>query len=102
MLGEAFFDFGNGSAGVQVLGADLCTVHNGVAAIELKGIVEFGKAFLSELVSRVFNPAKGLHEDSRSKVLIGIPPVGRTGSTAASTEDTFVHAIEFAPVFSGL
>jgi hypothetical protein len=43
-----------------------------------------------------------LHEDSRSKVLLRIPPIRRARSGTASTQDAFVHTIQFLSVLGGL
>mmetsp|Transcript_3554 Transcript_3554/g.8556 ORF Transcript_3554/g.8556 Transcript_3554/m.8556 type:complete len:255 (+) Transcript_3554:104-868(+) len=85
-----------------MLGADLGAVHNGVAAVELKCVVQFLQSLRSGRVPRVLDPPVGLHENSRSQVLVGVPPVGRTGRRAAGTEDALVHAVELGTVLLGL
>ena len=41
----------------------------------------------------VDHPPVGLHEYSRSKVLLWVPPVGRARRAAAETQDTLVETI---------
>ena len=45
---------------------NLGAVHNGVATIKLKGIIQIGQALLGLAVTRIFNPTIGLHEYGRS------------------------------------
>lgn len=48
------------------LGAGLCTVHDGVAAVEREGVLQLGQALLCEIVSGVDHPAIGLGKQSMS------------------------------------
>jgi len=45
-----FFNFGNGFRRIQMLGARLGAVHNGMTPIKLEGIIELIKALPSRLV----------------------------------------------------
>jgi hypothetical protein len=99
---QSLFDLRNRLARIQMLGTDLAAIHNRMATIEFKGVVQFGQSALRLSIPTVFNPAVGLHEHGRPEVLVGIPPVGRTGRGAAGTEDAFVHAVEFGAVLFGL
>lgn len=85
-----------------MLGTDLGAVHDGVATVQLEGIVELGQTFLGVIVAAVLDPPIGLHEDRRAEVLVGVPPVRRTGGRAASAQDALVHAIELGPVLPAL
>lgn len=49
-------DLGNGLAGVQALGADLGTVHDGLALVQLEGIIQIVQPLLSEVVTAVNDP----------------------------------------------
>ena len=53
-------------------------------------------------ISRVRNPAIGLHESSRAQVLVLIPPVGGTRGRTARAENALVEAVKFLAVFGGL
>ena len=101
-LRQFLLDGRNGLSRIQTLGAHLGAVHDGVATIQLEGIVQLGQPLAGRTVPRILNPPVSLHEDSRSKVLIGIPPIRWAGSAAASTEDALVHAIKLGPVLAGL
>jgi hypothetical protein len=102
LMSQLLFDRGNGFTRIQMLGADLGTVHNSMTTVQLEGIIELGQSFFGFGVSGILNPSIGLHEHSRAEVLVGTPPVTWTGSGAASTENALVHAIEFGPIFNAL
>lgn len=85
-----------------MFGTRLGTIHNGMTAIQLERIIQVLESLLSGGIPGIGNPSVGLHQDGRSEVLVGTPPVGRTGGGTAGTEDAFVHAIEFGPILFGL
>jgi hypothetical protein len=102
LMRQLFLDLGNGLARVQVFGTDLGTVHNGMTTVQFEGIIEFGQTLAGAGVARVLDPSVGLHQDGRAQVLVGRPPVGRTGGGATGAEDAFVHAIQLGPVLTRL
>ena len=59
-LGDPLFDVRDGLAGVQVLGAGLGAVHDGVAAVQLEGVVQLRQTLFRELVPRVLDPPVSL------------------------------------------
>lgn len=97
-MGHSLLDLGDGLAGIEVLRTDLGAVHDGVAPVELEGVVEVVQAFLGGGVAGILDPPVGLHEDGRSEVLVGVPPVARTGRRAARAQDAFVHSVELGAV----
>ena len=72
---HALFDLCNGLARIQVLGTDLGAVHDCVASIQFEGIVQVVQPFLGHFVAGIFDPSIGLHQNGRSQVLVGVPPV---------------------------
>mmetsp|Transcript_737 Transcript_737/g.2988 ORF Transcript_737/g.2988 Transcript_737/m.2988 type:complete len:298 (-) Transcript_737:19-912(-) len=100
--GHTLLHVGNGLSGVQVLRAGLAAVHDGVAAVELEGVVQLLDPLSSDRVTAVFNPPIRLHEDGRSEVGVRSPPVRRTGRAAAGAQDALVHAVELLAVALGL
>ena len=69
-----------------MLGAGLSAVHDGVAAVQLEGVVEVGETLGSLAITAVRDPAECLHEHSRAQVSIGIPPVaGARGAARVHT-----------------
>lgn len=92
-MSQLLLDVGNGLTRIQVLGADLGTVHDGMASVELKCIIQLFQSLLGRSIARVLDPTVRLHQDRRSQVLVGIPPVTGTRGRAASTQNAFVHTI---------
>jgi len=56
VLVDALLDFGDGLAGVEPFGADLGAVHDGVAAVQLVGVIQLGHALLREIVPAIYQP----------------------------------------------
>jgi len=98
-VSHSLLDLSNGLSGIQVLWTNLGTVHNGVATIQLEGIVQIVQSFLCHLVTRILDPSVRLHQNSRPEVLVGIPPVTGTRCRATGTKNTFVHSIELGTIF---
>ena len=92
----------NGTTRIQVLGTSLGAVHNSMATVKLVSIIQVMQTLLGHLIAGISNPTVGLLEDGRTQVLISMPPVGRTGGGAASTENTLVETIEEKTIFVGL
>lgn len=100
--GHVLLDLSDGSTRVKTLGAGLCAVHDGVATVDGVLVLKLITTFSAELITRVSHPAVSLHEHSRAKVLVLVPPVRWAGGRAASTQDTFVQSIQLLAVFDGL
>jgi len=98
-VGHSLLDLRNGLSGIEVLRADLCAVHDGVATVELEGIVEVVQSLRRHLVTGILDPPIGLHQNGRSQVLVGVPPIGGAGGRAAGAEDALVHTVELGSVF---
>ena len=102
MTRQFLLDAGNGLSRIQVLGTDLGTVHDGMATVQLQGIIHLLQSFGSGSVTRILHPSVGLHQDGWSQVGVGIPPITGTGSRTARTENTFVHTIQLGTVLACL
>ena len=85
-----------------MLGTDLGAVHDGVATVQLEGVVELGQALLGVVVAAVLDPAVGLHQHGGAEVLVGVPPVRRARGGAARAEDALVHTVELGPILPAL
>jgi len=59
-LGDLLLDVSDGLAGVQVFWAGLGAVHDGVAAVQLEGVVQLRQPLFRELVARVLDPPVSL------------------------------------------
>ena len=77
MTWHHLLDFGNGLGRVEALRADLGAIHNGVTAIEFERVIERIEAFFGLIIARIRQPAIGLQECGRPKILVLIPPIGR-------------------------
>lgn len=71
------------------LGAGLCAVHDGVAALDREGVLQLGQAFLCEVVSGVDHPAIGLGKQGVSAE----PGAAQAGSAGQKP----AIALEFLP-----
>lgn len=105
-LQKAFLDHADGLSRVEVLRARVCAIHYSLAPIQLKWVIKLQQALLSELITRVDDPAVCLahrpsrhrrfnfnslkehkynktylylHENSGAQVFVLVPPVARTG-----------------------
>lgn len=75
------------------LGTSPCAIHDGMASVNRKLILELGQTFSLKLISAVNHPPIGLHENGWSQVFISIPPVAGTGGAAACAHDTFIQTV---------
>lgn len=60
------------------------------------------ESFCRCMVSGVNNPPVGLHKNSWAQVLVTVPPIRWACRRTASAEDTFVEAVQFCSIISGL
>jgi len=97
-----FFDLRDGQARVQALWANFGAVHDGVATVDREVVVELVESLFGELVTRVDDPPVGLQQHSRAQVLVRVPPVRRTRSRTAGTQNALVEAVQLAAVFRRL
>jgi len=84
----------DGPGGVEVLGAGLHAVHDGVAAEEPVGAVQGVEALLLGLVPAVGEEAPGGEQRLGAEELLRVPPEGGTGGGAAAAEDALPQAVE--------
>ena len=73
------FDFTDGLGGVQTLGADIDTVHDGVAAEQAVRVFQVVQALGGGFVAAVGDEAVGLQQTGRAHELVGVPPEARAG-----------------------
>lgn len=99
---KQFLDLRNGTSWIQTLGTGARAVHDGVATVNAEGILQLAQTLRSVLVTRVDDPAIGLHQHSRAQILLGIPPVRWARCGAASTQNTLVQTIQLKTILHGL
>src|SRR5450432_900472 len=86
-LGQHLLDFADGLGGIEVLGAAFCAIHDGMAAVQPKGVLEIIEALAGRLIAAVDDPSIGRQQRRRSKVTIAVPPIaGATGGTAGAQD----------------
>jgi len=72
---HALLDLRDRQRRVQTLRARPAAVQNGVASVQAHAVVEGVLALVGLFITRVGDPAVGLHEDCGSEVLFAVPPV---------------------------
>jgi len=102
VVDQHLLDFSDGASRVQALGAGLCAVHDGVAAVDGETVLHHLQPLVGELVTGVDHPAVGLHQHGGAQVLVAVPPVGRAGCGAAGTQDALIEAVQLCPVLHRL
>mmetsp|Transcript_14006 Transcript_14006/g.27312 ORF Transcript_14006/g.27312 Transcript_14006/m.27312 type:complete len:232 (+) Transcript_14006:129-824(+) len=102
LLGKPLLDVCNRLPRVQMFRTNLSTIHDGMTTVKLKCIIQLRQSFVRKLITRILNPPVCLHQHSRSKVLIGIPPIGWASGTAACAKDTLVHSIKLCAILASL
>lgn len=73
-----------------------------MASVETHRVLEVGLTLGGALIAGIGEPAVGLEQDGRAKILLGVPPVRRAGCGAACAENAFVQAIQLLSVFHAL
>ena len=96
------FDMGDCLGRVQTLGAGLGAVHDGVAAIELEGILQLVQTLRRGLITAVDDPAIGMQQRCWPEVFVAIPPVAGAGGGAAGAHHAFIQPIELLAVLNRL
>ena len=99
---EGMLDLVDGTTRVEILGASVRAVHDGVAAVQLVGVVQVLQTLLGHLITRIGDPAVRLLQDGGAQVLVGMPPVRGAGGGAARAQDALVQAVQQLAVLVGL
>jgi len=84
------FEVNNGLRGVETLRAALGAVHDAMAAVKLHGVVQPGKTFVGHVIAGIDDPTISLLQDSRSEVVLRVPPIRWARGRATSAEDALV------------
>lgn len=102
MSGHQLLDLRDSTGGVQALGASPRAVKNGVATVDAHAVIQGVLALGGLLVTGIGQPTVRLEEDSRSEVLLAVPPVRGAGRGAAGTQNALVETIQLLAVFGTL
>lgn len=95
-------DLSNGTSGVQTLGAGPRAVKDSVTAIQGEGVLELLATLSAMCVTRVSHPAVCLHQDSRAKVRVTVPPVRGTSRSTAGTQNALIQTVQVAAFLRAL
>src|SRR5258705_12613876 len=79
---------------IEPLRAGLGAIHDGVAAIEAKRILEPVEALAGALIAAVDQPAVRLQQDRGAQVAVRVPPVARTRRRAAEAKNALPRTVE--------
>lgn len=99
---EQLLDLGDGTAGIEPLGAGARAVHDRVAPVDAEGVLQLVQTLGGVLVTRVDDPAVGLHQHGGAQVLLGVPPVRGARGGAAGAQDALVQAVQLGAILDGL
>lgn len=100
--GQQFLNLRNGASWIQTLGTGASAVHDSVATVNAEGILQLAQTLRGVLVTRVDDPAIGLHQHSRAQILLGIPPVRWARRGAASAQNALVQTIQLETILHRL
>lgn len=93
-LVEGMLNLVDGTTRVQLLGTSMSAVHDGMATVQLVGVVQVLQTLLRHLVTGIRNPAVRLLENGGTQVLVGVPPVGGARGGAASAQNALVQTVQ--------
>lgn len=93
-LMKSMLNLVDGTTRVQVLRTSMSTVHDGMATVQLVGVVQVLQTLLRHLVTGIRNPTVRLLENGRTQVLVRVPPVGRARGGAASAQNALVQTVQ--------
>ena len=92
----------NRTTRIEILRTSMCAVHNSMTTIQLVSIVQTLQTLLCHLITGIRNPTIGLLENRRTQVLVRMPPIGRAGCRATSTQNTLIQTIQKQTILIGL
>ena len=82
---DGFFNLDDGFCRIQSFGTSLRAVHDGMASVQTKGVVQLLESRLPCLIATVHDPARSLQENGWSQILLVVPPVTGTRRGTAET-----------------
>ena len=77
-------------------------VHDGMATEQTIRVVQIVQTLISNGIAAVCNEAVGVQQTGRTDEFVRIPPERRTGSRTASTQNTFIQAVQLFTLFLSL
>src|ERR1700733_2664914 len=98
-LSQHLLDFADGLGGIEVLRACLGAIHDGMAAVQPKGVLEIIEALAGRLIAAVDDPSICRQQRRGSKVTIAVPPIAGAARGTASAQDAGRGPIDLFLVF---
>src|SRR3984957_15088979 len=80
-------DFADGLRGIEILGARFGAIHDGMAAVQPKRILESVETLAGRLVAAIDDPAVGRQQRRGTQVAVAVPPIARTAGGATGAQD---------------
>src|SRR5260370_38110784 len=80
-------DFADGLGGIEILRAAFCAIHDGMAAVQAKWILEIIEAIAGRLVPAVDYPTIGRQQRRGPQVPIAVPPIAGAAGGAAGAQN---------------
>ena len=99
---QSLFDLRNGVTGIQAFWTGSGTVHDRVTSVQGHRVLQHRFSHRKCFVSGIDQPTVCLHQDSRSQILLSVPPVGWARCRAAGAKDAFIQTVQFLTVGNAL
>src|SRR5579885_1581574 len=99
---QQLFDLGDGLRRVQVFWAGAGAIHDGMAAVEPKRVLQRIKPLAGFLIPAVGDPAIGLQQYRRAEIAVAIPPIGRARRRTAEAQNALPQTVELRPLLDRL
>src|SRR6476661_1524998 len=91
-------DLGNRFRRIEILGACLGAIHDGVAAVETEGVLEIIKALAGRFVAAVLQPAVRLQERRGAEKTLAVPPIAGTRGRTARAQNALIKTVQPRPI----
>src|SRR5271155_5608220 len=80
-------DFADGLRGIEILRAGLGAIHDGMAAVQPKRVLEKVETLAGRLVAAIDDPAIGRQQRRGTQVALAVPPIAGAACGAAGAQD---------------
>src|SRR5450631_4530268 len=87
---------------IQVLRTSLGAIHDGVAPVQAKRILQLIETLAGRLVAAVDNPPVGRQQRRRTEIAVTVPPVARATGRATGAQNAGRRPIDLFLILLGL
>src|ERR1700679_2141242 len=98
-MSHHLLDLADGLGGIQILRARLGAIHDGMAAVQPKWILELVETLAGSLVAAIDAPAVSGQQRRGSQVTVAVPPIAGTAGGAACAEDARRGPVDLFLIF---